>query len=209
MYPMAYRWMSDPTPVTNRAIVIDSGSARNPTSTRRSPTGIHSNRIWTKWRSSSASPSSPKNTTTVATKLAAAIAVASQPAPGSPSRRPNTSSSTKPASGSAGINQTASSTGSTFEQGDVVGRGVGALAEQGDDDGQAHHHLGGGHHQHEHDDRLARRVLQRVRERDEGERDGVEHQLDAHEHHQRVAPDHQPERADREQDRAQHEVPGR
>src|SRR5262245_19977770 len=152
--------MSAPTPVTNSAIAIDRGSARNPTSTRRSPTGIHWNRICTKWRSSDGSPSRPPNTTRVATKLPAHMTVASQPAPGSPSRRPKASRTRNPARGSAGINQTASSTGSTFEQGDVVGRGVGTLAEQGDDDGQAHHHFGGGHHQHEHHDGRAAGVLE-------------------------------------------------
>ena len=44
-------------------------------------------------------------------------------------------------------------------------------------------------------------------EGDEGEVDGVEHQLDAHEHHQRVAPDQQADGADGEQHGGQHEVP--
>ena len=59
---------------------------------------------------------------------------------------------------------------------------------------EADHHLGRRHHQDEHDDRLAAGVVQHAREGDEGEGDGVEHQLDAHEHHQRVAPHEQAER---------------
>ena len=35
MYPIEYRWISVPMPVTNSAIVIDSGSTRNPTSTSK------------------------------------------------------------------------------------------------------------------------------------------------------------------------------
>src|SRR4029453_6642068 len=188
--------MRAPTPVMNSAMVIERGSARKPTSTCSRPTGIHSKRIWTKWRSSDGSPRSPPNTTSVAMKLPAHMSVASQPAPGSPSLRPKASRTRNPARGSAGSNQTASSAGSTFEQGDAVGRGVGALAEQGDDDGQAHHHLGSGHHEHEHHDGLAAGVLQHAGERDERERDGVEYQLDAHEHHQRIAPDHRTEAPD-------------
>ena len=56
---------------------------------------------------------------------------------------------------------------------------------------------------------LAADVVELRGEGDEGEVDGVEHQLDAHEHHQRVAPDQQPDGADGEQQRAEHQVPGR
>ena len=39
MYPIEYRWISVPMPVTNRAIVIDSGSTKKPASTRSDPDG--------------------------------------------------------------------------------------------------------------------------------------------------------------------------
>ena len=39
MYPMEYIWMAVETPVTNRAIVIDSGSTRIPALTCRPATG--------------------------------------------------------------------------------------------------------------------------------------------------------------------------
>ncbi len=45
MYPMEYRWISVPMPVTNSAIVIDKGSARKPTSTLKPPAGSHSKRV--------------------------------------------------------------------------------------------------------------------------------------------------------------------
>src|SRR3954451_11500979 len=41
MYPIEYRWISEPTPVTNRIIVVDSGSTRNRKSTLTPPTAIH------------------------------------------------------------------------------------------------------------------------------------------------------------------------
>ena len=46
MYPMEYRWISVPMPVTNRHMVIDSGSTRKPKSTWRPPTGSHSKSVW-------------------------------------------------------------------------------------------------------------------------------------------------------------------
>src|SRR5262245_21858222 len=201
-------WMRALTPVMNSAIVIESGSARNPTSTRSPPAGTHSNSVCVNWRPSSGSPSRPAYTTTDATKLPVHITVASQPAAGSARRLPANRRIRKPASGNAGINQTASSTaGSTLQYRDVVGRGARPLAQQGDDDGQSHHDLGRGHHENEHHDRQSPCVAHHARERDEGEGHGVEHQLHAHEHHQRIAADQQPEGADGEDRRAQDQVP--
>ena len=44
MYPIAYRWISEPTPVTTSTIVIESGSTRRATSTLNVPTEIQSYR---------------------------------------------------------------------------------------------------------------------------------------------------------------------
>ncbi len=57
MYPIANRWMRKPTPVTNRHIVIDSGSARNARSTCSDDTGTHENSTSTWLRSSASMPS--------------------------------------------------------------------------------------------------------------------------------------------------------
>ena len=55
-------------PVTNRHIVIDSGSTRNPTSTLKPPAGNQLNSVWVNaWCSPPSSPRRPRNTTTVAT----------------------------------------------------------------------------------------------------------------------------------------------
>ena len=50
-------------------------------------------------------------------------------------------------------------------------------------------------------------LVELASEGDEGEVDGVEHQLDAHEHHQDVAPDEHADRPDGEQGGGQGEVP--
>ncbi|CAB4760509.1 unannotated protein [freshwater metagenome] len=52
MYPMEYKWISVPTPVTNRHIVIESGSTRNPTSTEKRPAGTQVKSTCENWRSS-------------------------------------------------------------------------------------------------------------------------------------------------------------
>ena len=52
MYPIEYRWMSAPMPVTNSAIVIDNGSTRKPISTLSRPAEIQVKRLTTSIRSS-------------------------------------------------------------------------------------------------------------------------------------------------------------
>ena len=114
--------MSAPTPVTNSAIVTDSGSTSSPASTEKSPAGTHSNRVTTKRRSAGSRAINATNTATDDTNEPAMAAVASQPARGSPRRRPSTSSTKKPASGKAQMSQAASSI-SALQQGHVVGGG--------------------------------------------------------------------------------------
>ncbi len=63
-------------PVTKRHIVMLSGSARNAMSTRRVPTGTHSNRLTISRRSSVGRDKRSKYTPTVTTNEAATIAVA-------------------------------------------------------------------------------------------------------------------------------------
>ena len=63
-------------PVTNRHIVMLSGSARKAMSTRSVPTGTHSNRLTTSLRSSTSRESRSANTPAVTTNAAATIAVA-------------------------------------------------------------------------------------------------------------------------------------
>ena len=102
MYPIEYRWISEPIPVMKSIIVTESGSTRNPTSTLKSPTGTHSKTVLVIWRSPSSTPRRPKYTMTVETKDAATAMVATQPAPGSPRRRPTSIRVMNPSRGNRG-----------------------------------------------------------------------------------------------------------
>src|ERR1700712_5145882 len=82
MYPMEYRWMRVPTPVTNNVIVDDSGSTRKRKSTRNVPAWIHVNPCETLDRVSGLSERRAKNATTEATNDNPIIAVPIQPALG-------------------------------------------------------------------------------------------------------------------------------
>src|SRR4051794_35054489 len=95
--------MSVPTPVTNRVIVDESGSTRKRKSTRNVPDWIQVNPCETFARASGVSDRSAKNAITEPTKESAIIAVANQPAFGSPIRLPNSNSTTAPKAGKAGI----------------------------------------------------------------------------------------------------------
>ena len=114
MYPMEYRWISVPMPVTNSAIVIDSGSTRKPRSTWNPPAGSQVKSFSTWWRWSASLPRRATKTATRDGERAGGGSVASHPARGSPSRRPKASSTRKPASGSAGMSQTRSSIGGRY-----------------------------------------------------------------------------------------------
>ena len=63
-------------PVTNRHIVMLSGSARKARSTLSEPTGTHENTVTTCWRSSADLESRSKNAPTATTNAAPHISVA-------------------------------------------------------------------------------------------------------------------------------------
>src|SRR5215218_4468082 len=200
-------WMRAPMPVTNRHIVMLSGSARKPIPALKLPAGIHVKSVWVRTRSCSSLPSRSMKTATLAKNEPAMAAVATQPAFGSPSLRPNRSCTRKPARGSAGMSQMTLST-SAPQHRDVVGGGTGAPPHDGHDDPEADHDLGRGHHQHEEHRHLPADVVERLREADERDVDGVEHQLDAHEHHDRFLADEQAGCADGEQGGGHDDVGG-
>ena len=102
---MAYRCINEPIPVMNSAMVIDNGSANNAMSTCSEPTGSHLNIVTTWWRSSAGRESRLKNTETVIKKDPMVMNDASQPAFGSPKRRPRTMMTSAPNSGNTGTSQ--------------------------------------------------------------------------------------------------------
>ncbi len=88
MYPIAYRWISEPTPVTTIAIVIDSGSTRRSRATLAAPARIHSATVTTCVRSSAGNASRSSSAPSAIANDAAIAAVANHPAQ-RPSRAPN------------------------------------------------------------------------------------------------------------------------
>src|ERR1039457_80656 len=134
--------------------------------------------------------------------------VASQPARGSPSRRPKSISTAAPNNGRSGTIPARPSRSraftpslrspcrSAFQDPQIVGGSVPPATEDGQDDRQPDGDLGGGDDEGEEHQHLAGRVVERPREGDEGEIHGVQHQLDAHEHDDDVPAEQQPDRTD-------------
>ena len=75
--------MRAPTPVTNRAIVIDSGSTSRLKRAEKPAALIQSTPLRATWRWVSSSECSPEKTTTALTKAPTTMSVAIQPASGS------------------------------------------------------------------------------------------------------------------------------
>src|SRR6185437_15568232 len=81
-----------------------------------------------------------------------------------------------------------------------------SCAEESDDDGKTDGGLRGGDDHDKEDEDLPFDAMPHVREGDEGQVDGVEHQLNRHEDRDDVALDEEGANADREQDRCEDEV---
>src|SRR5690349_2678329 len=95
---------------------------------------------------------------------------------------------------------------SVLEQVGVVDRRGAAGSEDRHDDREPDDDLGRGDDHHEEGHHLAVERAVDPRKGDQGEVDGVEHQLDAHEHDDRVAPHQDADGADGEQHRRQQQV---
>src|SRR3954451_18091904 len=213
--------MSEPTPVISRAKDIDSGSSGSPIFTSSVPTEMKVNRS-----SPAARPSMPASWNVHSRAITTAAATVAVPSrwPQRSVRRPPSSSTAAPASGSAMSSQEAASSPaagsasgtsqlhevwhsrSVLEQVGVVDRGGPAGPVDRHDDREADHDLSGGDDHHEEGDDLAVDRAGRAGEGDQGQVDRVEHQLDAHEDDDRVAPHQHADGADGEQDRREHEV---
>src|SRR3990170_1604119 len=202
MYPIAYAWMRNPTPVTTRIITVDKASTRRSAATLKSPTVIQSNSGRTKTRSSAASPRRPASARRAKTNEAPTVADPRMPAH-LPKRLPKNRLITAPASGSAGTSQIRRSIASPFQEARFVDVRRMAAAEDRDDDRKADDHLGRSDHHREERQHLAVQVSELPRERHQREVHRVQLQLDRHEDHEGVAADQHSDRADREQDGGQ------
>src|SRR3954453_15693636 len=215
-------WISEPTPVISSTNAAESGSYSSPASTCSVPAETNvkrsSDTAWVLVAASWTVPISPM------TKATSTVPVPSR-WPQRSVRRPPSSSTAAPASGSAMNSQEAASSPSAgrvsgtaglrhggspgwsvLEQVRVVDRGGPAGPGDRQDDGQAGD---GPRRRDDHDeegDDLAVDGPAGPGEGHQGEVDRVEHQLDAHEDDDRVAPHQHPAGPDGEKDRRQHQV---
>src|SRR3712207_2304238 len=189
----------------------ESGSNSRPACTSSDPVATKVNRSTSTRRPSSCSvQSKPSTKATITVPLPSRC-------PHRSVRRPPSSRTTAPASGSAMSSQDAAispSAGtvsiyrlpSVLQQVGVVDRRRPAGPEERHDDGEADDDLGGGddHDEERHD--LAVDGAAGAGEGDQRQVHRVEHQLHAHEHDDRVAPHEHTDRADGEQDRGEYQV---
>ena len=108
--------MSALTPVTNMHIVIDSGSTSVPTGTLRPPALNQVKYCCTTTRWSAGSCMSPASTRQATTNAPPTAAVPTQPATGSPRRRPPTTSTANPARGNSSMRYARWTTGQPLSE---------------------------------------------------------------------------------------------
>src|SRR6185369_4250271 len=203
-----------PIVVTTMSRTAVSWSTRKPMSTEKLPAGIQCHNV-----TATADPSPPPSTcatTSIAASQDRTTAPTGAQNASSPRRRPMVAVTMKPASGSAMIRMTSSwskltwrtSPASSAHRVVLVDEWRLPVAEDGDDDRQADGRLRGGHgHDQQRDDRaVALQIRDERTERDDGQVDAIEHELDRHEHRDRVPAGEEAERADREQRTGQREV---
>src|SRR5579862_2426673 len=195
-------WIRVPTPDTTSTITAVSASKRSATSILKLPASIHGHKVET-----SAAPAG------IASRRRKAIAPATKAAPITPAptaltvprlvRGPRNRLKTTPRAGKSSISPRGKFAAiSPPHQVEFIRVDRGAVAENGQDDAQPNRGFGGRHHHDEKDDGLTVDGTPRPAQRDEGQVDRVEHQLDRHEDDDDVAPQHHAGHADTEQDRA-------
>src|SRR4051812_29957729 len=173
-------------PVITRIITDASGSSRSVRPTDRSPDVIQVNACCAISRSSAGMPT---RRATAATDTANDTMIDPHAiAPETPlaTRRPKLAFRRKPTSGNSGMRS--SITSSPFQARERIGVQRLAMAEEADHDGQTDGGFGRGDgHDEKHDDLSVGRA-KRAAERDEGQVDGVEHDLDRQEDRDQIAP---------------------
>src|SRR5579875_977697 len=204
-------WISVATPATTSTITAVSASKRSATSTLKLPASIHGHSVH-----QSAPPgaiaSRRANAITPTTKAAPITPAPTALTVPRPARRPKNRLKTTPIAGNSRISPRGkfSAIALPAHQVDFVRVDRLAVAENHQNDSQADGRLGCRHRHHEEDDRLPVDVAPGAAQRDEGQVDGVEHQLDRHEDDDYVAAQQNAEHADTEQNRAEpHKIAGR
>src|SRR5436309_8841458 len=179
-------WMSAPTPVTTKTIVMESGSTRSVASSENLPAWIQWNSRVTCSRSWSGRLRRSPSAITARMYPPATVAEANHPA-NLPSLRPKKTFTAAPARGRAGTSQMSLSTVPSAPQhrGVVDARAL-AAAEHVHDDRQAHDDLGRCHHHREERQDLAVQAVVHPAEGHEREVHRVQLELDGHEDDERV-----------------------
>src|ERR1035437_10150983 len=209
MYPSEEMWTSMPMAVTTIKRQAGNGPTKKPMSAWKPVAGIQSHslmpapaaskpRVWLR---------APK-ATSIATSHEATTAQTATLCDCFPISRPSSPVMAKPASGSSGMGGIKKVIALVPHAVVLVHEGCLLVAEDGDDDRQAYRRLGRRAGDDEQgDDRGVdpQRSHERT-ERENGQVDGVDHQLDGHQHADRVAPGQEAEGADGEQEAREHEV---
>src|SRR5713101_6085098 len=208
MYPTEYTWIRNPTPVPTRPITAANGSSAYPHRTISSPPPgpgpitiqVYSVSVTRRAPASTTSPgcaaptpsrcdsshTAPNDTRNDANTTPHPTAATARRGT---YRDPSSPFTTNPMNGRRGISQSRWSIGSPAHEVGVVDVGRSPAAEEGDDDRQTDGRLRGGDRHDEEDEELADHRLALAREGDEGQINGVQHDLDAHQHDDEVPPD--------------------
>src|SRR5467141_25676 len=198
--------MRNPTPVTTSIITALRGSSAKRTSAWKSPDWIQVKSACVTRRPSGGSASSPAKQPTAIRKeipaeptpIALTTFRGSFPAP--------TPFTIAPSSGIRGTSQRSESPTLSFQEVHVVHvRGL-PVAEDRDQDGEAHGHFRGRDRHHEEDEDLAVHLPVEFRERHEAQVHRVQHQLDRHEDDERAPAYQDADQTDREEHSRAHLV---
>src|SRR5262245_49006148 len=212
MYPVAYTWIRNPTPVTTRIITADSASSENPHVISSAspcdptpPSGSHvPSASVVKCRSSEGSDASPRTAPAERRNASSTAPHAIHPTARFERRTPTIPLIADPAIGSSGISQIFSRKNCIvplpLQERDLVDVDRLLQAEQCDRDREADRGLRGGERHHEEDVDLSLGSAPLPGERQEREVPRVQHQLDAHQDRDRPAAEEDPHDPDREEE---------
>src|SRR3990170_4688332 len=204
--------MTNPTPVTTRAMIDDSGSSTKAALAWNEPAATHSKSCTVMARWPGAAPVTSAKPMAASTSEAPTAPDASLPAQARPMARPKSARTSDEMPGIRGIRGRSREAlptpvrSSIPQQILVVDVDGLSLSVQGDEDGQAHRGFGGRHYDDQKGESLALQIAHRAGASHQGEVDGVEHQLDAEKDAHQIAMKEDPGRSNQEQQRGDHQI---
>src|SRR5688572_5792996 len=190
-------------PVTTRIITADSASSLSARSSVKSPDVIQVKSVWMICRLSDGRAARVSTCMTEMTNAIAITAVARLPDAALGKRRPSVALTRKPANGRSGMS---ANTGSPLQRRERFGIEGFTMSEESDHQCEADGGFRRGHGHHEKGDDLAIDFAKLPAEGDEGEVDGVQHDLHRQQQGDQVAAQKHAGRADCEQEARKHQV---